>query len=134
MFEYEINPPLDTSQLVQLFARAGWEDSDPASKLEWAVASSEEWVTCTVEGELVGFGRTFRLDAVQKVVFDVVVDERFEGYGVDEEIVQRLSQDLAGGQEVVIFRQDDVEGIAGWDWSQEVDYWAPPAPPGAYLG
>ena len=88
-----------------------------------------------MEGELVGYGRTFRLDPVHKVVFDVVVDERFEGYGVDDEIVRRLSEDMSGAQETVVFRQDDVDSIAVSAFGDAAwDYWAPAAPPGTYLG
>ena len=40
-----MNPPLDTDQLVILFSRVGWQEPESNSKLEWAVASSEDWVT-----------------------------------------------------------------------------------------
>jgi hypothetical protein len=78
MFEFAYNEPLDSTALAELFTREGWEEEESASKLDWAIAASEDWVTCRVGGELVGFGRTYRLDASHKLVFDVVVDERFE--------------------------------------------------------
>lgn len=133
MFEYQQNPRLDPAALAELFARVGWEEPDPGRKLEWMVAASEEWVTCTVEGELIGFGRTFRLDPARKVVFDVVVDERFEGFGVDDEIIRRLAG-FSGTQEVEIFRQEDPIHQGSSECGSEVDYWVPEAPPGAYLG
>jgi hypothetical protein len=135
MFQYQHNLPVDATALAQLFERVGWYETDPGSKLEWVVASSEEWVTCTIDGELVGFGRTFRLDAAHKLVFDVVVDARFEGLGVDDEIIRMLAGDETEGGSVMIFRPDEDEwGTAGGLGPDRLDYWVPEAPPGTYLG
>jgi hypothetical protein len=134
MFEYQHNSSVDSTALAELFARSGWLESDPGRKLEWMVAGSEDWVTCTVDGELVGFGRTFRLDATRKVVFDVVVDERFEGLGLDDEIIRMLAEDDLGGS-VEIFRQEDAErAMRASVRADDVNYWAPEAPRSAYLG
>jgi hypothetical protein len=134
MFEYQHNSSVDSTALAELFMRSGWLESDPGRKLEWMVAGSEDWVTCTVDGELVGFGRTFRLDATRKVVFDVVVDERFEGLGLDDEIIRILAEDDLGGS-VEIFRQEDAErAMRASVRADDVNYWAPEAPRSAYLG
>lgn len=134
MFEFAYNEPLETTALADLFTRMGWEEEDSADKLEWAIRSSEDWVTCRVEGELVGFGRTFRLDATHKLVFDVVVDERFEAYGVADEIVRRLALGGSGLQRVDVFRQEDVTGSGVVSVRVPFRLDAPEAPPGAYLG
>jgi len=132
MFEYEYNPPLDCGALAELFAQTGWQEADSGAKLEWMVAGSEDWITCRVDGELVGFGRTFRLDAVRRLVFDVVVDQRYEGWGVDEEIIRRLAGDMRGMQELSIFRHDVPD--EWWSEGEDGGYWAPETPPDAYLG
>ena len=127
-FEYAQDAPVDVDALAGLFERVGWCDADSCSKLEWAMAASERWVTCEVEGELVGFGRLYKVDALIKLVFDVVVDQRFQGFGVDTEIVRMLAGDVIGMHDVQIFRTEAVRaaGIEGYD--------VPEAPPGAYLG
>ena len=134
MFEFAHNEPLETSALADLFARMGWDEDDSVTKLEWAMRASEEWVTCRVEGELVGFGRTFRLDATHKLVFDVVVDQRFEAYGVADEIIRRLAVGGSGLQEVAVFRQEDEAGLGALSMRRAVRIDAPEAPPDAYLG
>jgi hypothetical protein len=103
-------------------------------KLEWVVASSEDWITCTVEGELVGFARTFRLDPLRMVVFDVVVDERYAGWGLDLEIVRRLTAGSGEHERIEIFRRDDRGNAVVPGVGAAVEYRVPDAPPGAYLG
>lgn len=134
MFEFARNEPVEASALADLFGRIGWREEQPAVKLEWAMRASEDWVTCRVEGELVGFGRTYRLDAVHKLVFDVVVDERFAEYGVADEIVRRLALGGDDLQEVAIYRHEDVLGTGMISVRRSLRVDAPEAPPGAYLG
>ena len=134
MFEFAYNEPLETAALAELFSRLGWDEEDSVPKLEWAMRASEEWVTCRVEGELVGFGRTFRLDSMHKLVFDVVVDQRFEDFGVADEIVRRLALGGSDLQEVAVFRQDDMVGSGVISVRRSVRVHAPEAPPDAYLG
>jgi hypothetical protein len=134
MFEFEHNPPIDAAALVELFARSGWEEAESRLKLEWAIAASHEWVTCTVEGELVAFGRSYELDALRKLVFDVVVDERYQGYGLADEIVLRLAANTPGMQEVALFKREDVGTRAGTREGEGRRFSIPEAPAGAYLG
>lgn len=68
--------------------------------LEWVLAASDEWIACRLDGELIGFGRSCRLNVVHRVVFDAVVDPRFEGIGLRAEIVRLLAEN-AGRLEVV---------------------------------
>lgn len=131
MFEYQHNVPVDIGKLAELFSKKGWSEDDPTTKLEWAVASSEDWVTCTAEDELVGFGRTFRLDPGTRLVFDVVVDDRYAGLGVDEEIIRLLVSTGESGR-IALFRQGFDEDLLGEQ--TVVDYPAPDVPPGSYTG
>ena len=134
MFEFEHNPPMDAVALAALFARSGWEEAESPLKLEWAIAASHEWVTCTVEGELVAFGRSYQLDALRKLVFDVVVDERYRGYGLADEIVGRLAANTPGLQEVAVFKREEVGARPGLEGAGGVRLSIPEAPEGAYLG
>jgi hypothetical protein len=134
MFEYEQHNPVDSGALAELFSRVGWDESDPSDKLDWMVANSEDWVTCRVDGELIGFGRTFRLSPGRTVLFDLVVDERFYGFGVDEEIVRRLSRGFLGAAQIEVFRQDPAELTGPGEPLGRLDYWVPLAPPETYLG
>ena len=70
--------PSRPAVLGEFFARCGWQETDAAAKLEWALAASEEWVVCKLDGELIGFGRSCRLGPMKRVVFDVLVDPRFQ--------------------------------------------------------
>ncbi len=133
MFEFEHNAAVDPAALADLFARAGWREREPRNKLEWAMAGSAGWVTCRVEGELVGFGRIHKVDAVHTLVFDVVVDEQFQGIGLDDEIIRRLTERSSSLERIAVFRHEDVETPrSGAD--SRFGYWAPDAPPDAYLG
>jgi len=58
MLEFDRNAAVDASLLAEFFARCGWEDPEALVKLEWLLATSEEWITCRLGGQLVGFGRS----------------------------------------------------------------------------
>lgn len=136
MLEVERNTPVETDALVELFQRCGWQEPDAGAKLEWALAASTDWVVCRLDGELVGFGRSCRLDVVKRVVFDVVVDPRFSESGLRGEIVRLLAQSAGRLEEVMVFSERrprrpmfpppmvEQPGAGG----------IPVAPPGAYLG
>jgi hypothetical protein len=115
MLEVERNSPIEAGVLSEFFARCGWQEPEAVAKLEWALAASEEWVVCKLDGQLIGFGRSCRLDAVKRVVFDVLVDPRFKQTGLSAEIVRLLTENAGGLEDVSVFR-------------------APVAPPEAYLG
>ena len=134
MFEFAYNEPHDSTALAELFNREGWEEDESESKLDWAMAASEDWVTCRVEGELVGFGRTYRLDASHKLVFDVVVDERFEAFGVGDEIVRRLALGGSRLQEVAVFRREEADVLGAVLVWHDAGYPVPPAKPDTYVG
>ena len=136
MFELERNSPIETGDLTEFFARCGWDEPEAAAKLEWALATSEEWVVCKLDGRLIGFGRSCRLDAVNRVVFDAIVDPRFRFSGLKGEIVRLLAENAGGLEEVSVFSQRHVnaptpqtppeDGIASGHY--------PAAPPQVYLG
>lgn len=137
MFEVERNSPIETEILAEFFTRCGWRESGTSETLEWALAASEEWVSCRLDGELVGFGRSCRLDAMNRVVFDALVDPRFKDTGLRGEIV-RLLVEGAGGLEVVsLFTEWHVGSFVSLP-DQEVGEpgpgYFPAAPAGAYLG
>ncbi len=115
MLELERNSPIEAIALSEFFARCGWEESEAATKLEWALAASDEWVVCRLDGQLIGFGRLCRLDPVKRVVFDVLVDPRFRETGLGHEIVRLLTENA-----------DNLEGVPAFK--------APLASPQAYLG
>jgi RimJ/RimL family protein N-acetyltransferase len=115
MLELERNTPVEAGALTEFFARCGWEEPEGAAKLEWALAASEEWVVCRLDGQLIGFGRSYRIDSGKRVVFDVLVDPRFRGAGLGGEIVRLLTE-------------------RGGDFKDASAFAAPMAPPGAYLG
>lgn len=116
MLELLRNTPIETGDLSEFFARCGWEEPEAATKLEWALAASEEWVVCRLDGELIGFGRALRLNPLRRVVFDVLVDPRFTSTGLGREIRRLLHEE--DGEGLVCSR------LRG----------APLAPPDAYLG
>jgi hypothetical protein len=103
MLEFARNEPIDIEVLEGLFARCGWEDDGAGTKLEWALAGSEEWVVCTLDGELIGFGRSSRLGPIKRVLFDVMVDPRFDHPALRAQIVRLLSQNAGSLEEVSVF-------------------------------
>ncbi len=123
MFEVEKNGSLEVDQLAELFARCGWAEEEAGVKLEWALASSAEWVVCRYEGEVVGFGRSCRLGPLERVLFDVVVDPRFDVLRVKAEILRWLTQDVSGFEQVSVFAPS----------AEDVAYGPRPEPPPAFL-
>jgi len=103
MLEFDRNAPIDAEILAEFFARCGWQEPDAASKLKWALAVSDEWVVCKVDGQIVGFGRSCRVDALTRVVFDVVVDPRLEHTGLKSLIIRALTDSAGGIEEVSVF-------------------------------
>jgi hypothetical protein len=136
MLEFERNSPIETTILAEFFARCGWEEFEAGTKLEWVLAASEEWVTCRLDGELIGFGRSCRLGPVQRVVCDVLVDTRFQGNGLRREIVRLLSENVGSLEEVSVFTERQAHPLGSLPASERelTSGHLPDAPPGAYLG
>ena len=136
MLEFERNSPIDSAILAEFFARCGWQEIEARPKLEWALAASEEWVICRLDGELIGFGRSCRLGPVKRVVFDVLVDSRFQESGLRNEIVRLLSENAGSLEEIVVFMSrrghspDPTPAPDSGFHSERL----PEAPPEAYLG
>ena len=103
MLEFELNTPVETAVLVEFFARCGWSEEDAGAKLEWALAASDQWVVCKLDGEVIGFGRSSLLGPLKRVVFDVLVDSRYQGGGLRLEIVRLLSQSAGRLEEVSVY-------------------------------
>lgn len=129
MVAFTYNEPLDVDVLADLFARSGWSGSQPQRTVEWAVAGSDSWVTCEVDEELVAFGRTCRLDELSSLACDVVVDRRYRGMGLDEEIIRRLAGEADG--DMLEFFPGLLPDHGRRSFSA---YELPEAPPGTYLG
>lgn len=105
MLELERNSPIEAEALSEFFSRCGWREVDAASKLEWALAASDAWVVCRLDGQLVGFGRSCLLGPLDRVVFDVVVDPRLRASGLKGAIVHLLTEDTGGLEDVSIFSE-----------------------------
>jgi len=136
MLEFERNSPIETGVLAEFFARCGWQESEAPAKIEWVLAGSEEWVTCKLDGELVGFGRSSRLGPVKRVVFDVLVDTRLEHSGLRREIVRLLVEHAGSLEEVSIFSERRAS-VGAPPLMPSDDFRGPripQAPPDAYLG
>jgi hypothetical protein len=136
MIEVERNSPIEAGALTEFFARCGWQEPGAAVKLEWALAASEEWIACRLDGELVGFGRSCRLDALNRVVFDALVDPRFDESGLRGEIVRLLAENAGGLEVVSVFAERHSKPLAlppSPEGETGPGYF-PAVPPGAYLG
>jgi len=132
MLEFARNEPLDAEVLAGLFARCGWREDGAQVKLQWALAASEEWVVCKLDGELIGFGRSCRLGPVKRVMFDVVMDPRFDYPLLRGQIVRLLAQRAGRLEEVSVFRRTRPRGGGRIDGGTALRI--PAAPLGAYLG
>jgi hypothetical protein len=136
MIEVERNSPIETAALTEFFARCGWQEPGAALKLEWALAASEEWVACRLDGQLIGFGRSCRLDALNRVVFDALVDPRFDRSGLRGEIVRLLMENVGGLEAVSVFseRHSNPLALSPFPEGETAPGYPPEASPGAYLG
>jgi hypothetical protein len=141
MLEFERNRPIDPAVLADLFARCGWAEEGADVKLGWALAASEEWIVCRLDGEVIGFGRSCRLGPIKRVVFDVLVDPRFNRPLLRGQIVRLLAQNAGSLEEVSVFTEHGAEQSAGpasaaaeMTKTYTGGLYIPPASPGAYLG
>ena len=129
MVAFTHNAPLDLDVLTDLFSRSGWSVDEPERAVEWAVAASDSWIACVVDEELVAFGRTCRLDELRSLACDVVVDERYRGLGLEEEIIRRLAGETEGDVLVLFPGLLPERGRRSFS-----SYQLPEAPPGTYVG
>jgi hypothetical protein len=134
MIEVERNKPVDAQDLSEFFSRCGWEEPGAATKLEWAMAASDEWVVCRQEGELVGFARLCRLGPLDRVVFDALVDPRFKYSLLRAQMVALLAVTAGRFERVLVFGQPpelqvpfEVAGTFG-------PLYIPPVTPQMYTG
>ena len=130
------NSPIEAEALAEFFARCGWQERDAAAKLEWALAASDEWVVCKLDEQLSGSGRSCRLGPVKRVVFDVVVDPRFEGTGMRGTIVRLLTENAGGIEEVSVFSDQQARpfGIPSAPGDDAEPGYPPAVSRRAYLG
>jgi len=130
------NQPIEAPVLADFFDRCGWREVDAGAKLEWVLAGSTEWVTCILDGELIGFGRSCRLGPMNRIVCDVLVDSRFRGSGLRREIVRLLVENAGSLEEISVFTERQAFPLGGLTRSEEETGLGrfPKAPPGAYLG
>lgn len=134
MIEVERNKPVDPEDLSEFFGRCGWQESAAATKLEWAMAASDEWVVCRLDGELVGFARSCRLGPLDRVVFDALVDPRFKHSGLRAEIVALLALSARRFERVLVFGQHDEAVVPRPTVDRFGPVYAATAPLDAYLG
>jgi hypothetical protein len=134
MIEVERNRPVDAEDLSEFFGRCGWQEPAAATKLEWAMAASDEWVVCRLDGELVGFARSCRLGPLDRVVFDATVDPRFKHSGLRAEIVALLALSARRFERVLVFGQRDEAPVPLPTVDRFGPVYAPPAPLDSYLG
>ncbi|MBN1320320.1 MAG: GNAT family N-acetyltransferase [Thermoleophilia bacterium] len=136
MLELERNSPIEAEALSEFFSRCGWQEDDAAPKLEWALAASDEWVVCRLDGQLVGFGRSCRLGPLKRVVFDVVVDPRLRDSGLKGAIVRLLTENAGRLEDVAVFSEPQA-GLLGFPSAKGEDAGAggaSAAPARPYLG
>jgi hypothetical protein len=135
MIELERNKPVDTEDLSEFFSRCGWDEPAGATKLEWALAASHEWVVCRLEGELIGFARSCRLGAFDRVVFDAVVDPRFTYTTLRSQMVAVLAVTAGRFERVLVFGRR-LEEAPALPFGPEAfgPFYAPPVTPDMYTG
>jgi hypothetical protein len=135
MIELERNKPVDTEDLSEFFSRCGWDEPAGATKLEWALAASHEWVVCRLEGELIGFARSCRLGAFDRVVFDAVVDPRFTCTTLRSQMVAVLAVTAGRLERVLVFGRR-LEQAPALPLGTEAfgPFYAPPVTPDMYTG
>ncbi len=136
MLQLERNRPIDTEVLSEFFARCGWKASAGTTALEWAMAAADEWVACKLDGELVGFARSCRLGPSHRVVFDALVDPRFEDTSLRSVIVKLLAATAGDLERVTVFgEKPDSASVAPHVLTDDYGrLYIPTAPPSAYLG
>jgi hypothetical protein len=136
MLQLERNKPMDTEVLLEFFTRCGYPAPAGAISLEWALAAADEWVSCRLDGELVGFARSCRLGPSHRVVFDAVVDPRLQGTGLRSVIVQLLAATAGELEQVSVFddKRDESTVVPPAAVYKFGPLYVPLVSAGAYLG
>jgi hypothetical protein len=134
MIEVERNKPVDAEDLSEFFRRCGWEEPAAATKLEWAMAASDEWVVCRLEGELVGFARLCRLGPLDRVVFDALVDPRFKYSLLRAQMVALLAVTAGRFERVLVFGKPPELRVPPGATDAFGPLYIPPVSPEMYTG
>ena len=134
MIELERNKPVDPQDLSEFFSRCGWDEPAAATKLEWAMAASHEWVACRFDGQLVGFARTCRLGPLDRVVFDAMVDPRFKLTTLRGEMIALLAITARRFERVLVFARPIVDLPVPLRSDAYGPFYAPPVTPEMYTG
>jgi hypothetical protein len=136
MLQLERNRPIDTEVLGEFFTRCGWNAPAGTTVLEWAMAAADEWVACTLDGQLVGFARACRLGPSHRVVFDALVDPRFRDTGLRSVIVRLLAATAGDLERVSVFgeKREETSTVPYVAMGHYGPLYIPTAEANAYLG
>lgn len=91
-----VSKEFDRSQILQilsLYRHAGWwpMDIDNFSLIQRMIDGSHYFMAAMIENEIVGMGRAISDKAADGYIQDVVVCEKYRGYGIGTRIVQELT-------------------------------------------
>ena len=101
----------ETGQVVGLLRSVGWDlrASEPAS-LERALRGTTEFATAWDGDRLIGTARSISDGAQNALIATVVVDPRYQGLGVGERMIHRLTD----GRDLVRFSLAATPGLEPW--------------------
>lgn len=87
---YSHNGPPEVSQLLRLFHQAPWAKDRSADDAKAMLQHTDVALCAWDREQLIGFGRVLTDFVYRATIWDVIVDQAYQGQGIGTEIVRRI--------------------------------------------
>ncbi len=90
MITFSERKDFDAAQLLRLYARAPWAKGRTLEDIREMLAQTDLTLSAWDGEQLVGFGRVLTDYTYRASIWDVIVDEAYQGQDIGTEIMQRI--------------------------------------------
>ncbi len=98
--EYWLGADVTPHELQRLFAQTTWAEHRTLAGIKTMLNHTPVSVAARSEGVLIGFARAITDGIYRALIDDVVVDNRWRGHGVGQELIRRLLEQLSAVEQV----------------------------------
>jgi predicted GNAT family N-acyltransferase len=98
--EYWLGANATPHELQRLFAQTTWAEHRTLAGIKTMLHHTHISVAARSEDRLIGFARAITDGIYRALIDDVVVDNRWRGHGVGQELVRRLLEQLSAVEQV----------------------------------
>ncbi|MBM4122432.1 MAG: GNAT family N-acetyltransferase [Nitrospira sp.] len=90
MITFSERKDFDPAQLLRLYAQAPWAQERTREDIREMLAQTDLAISVWESDRLVGFGRVLTDYVYRASIWDVIVDEAYQGQDIGSEIMQRI--------------------------------------------